>query len=44
MACLVEGSVAKSGGLLVDIHGLFSGRYYGLVRRVTCGYPWTGLE
>ncbi|GJY46702.1 hypothetical protein Tco_0435765 [Tanacetum coccineum] len=35
---------AKSGGLLAGIHGLFSGRYYGLVRRVTCGYPWPGLE
>nr|GEX25202.1 reverse transcriptase domain-containing protein [Tanacetum cinerariifolium] len=32
-----------SRGLLVGIHGLFSGRYYGLVWRVTCGYPWPGL-
>nr|GEX31395.1 putative reverse transcriptase domain-containing protein [Tanacetum cinerariifolium] len=39
----VEGNVAKSGGLLAGIHGLFSGRYCGLVRRVTCGYPWPGL-
>ncbi|GJR94809.1 retrovirus-related pol polyprotein from transposon TNT 1-94 [Tanacetum coccineum] len=31
------------GGLLAGIHGLFSGRYCGQVRRVTCGYPWTGL-
>ncbi|GJW11230.1 hypothetical protein Tco_1577057, partial [Tanacetum coccineum] len=31
-------------GLLASIHGLFSGRYYGLDRRVTCGYPWLGLE
>nr|GEY99445.1 reverse transcriptase domain-containing protein [Tanacetum cinerariifolium] len=30
----------KSGGLLAGIHGLFSGRYYGLIKRVTCGYPW----
>nr|GEW38616.1 putative reverse transcriptase domain-containing protein [Tanacetum cinerariifolium] len=29
-----------SGGLLAGIHGLFSGRYCGLVRRVTCGYQW----
>ncbi|GJX74026.1 hypothetical protein Tco_0312621 [Tanacetum coccineum] len=28
---------------LKRIHGLFSGRYCGLVRRVTCGYPWFGL-
>ncbi|GJY03435.1 putative reverse transcriptase domain-containing protein [Tanacetum coccineum] len=33
-----------SGGLLAGIHGLFSGRYCGLVRRVTCGYPWPELE
>ncbi|GKB11931.1 hypothetical protein Tco_0845854 [Tanacetum coccineum] len=33
-----------SGGLLAGIHGLFSGRYSGLVRRDTCGYPWPGLE
>ncbi|GKC59647.1 hypothetical protein Tco_1087245 [Tanacetum coccineum] len=33
-----------SGGLLAGIHGLFSGRYCGLDRRVTCGYPWPGLE
>ncbi|GJV75560.1 retrovirus-related pol polyprotein from transposon TNT 1-94, partial [Tanacetum coccineum] len=33
-----------SGGLLAGIHGLFSGRYCGLVRRVTCGYLWPGLE
>nr|GEV15240.1 reverse transcriptase [Tanacetum cinerariifolium] len=32
-----------SGGLLAGIHGLFSGRYYGLVRRIPCGYPWPGL-
>ncbi|GJS51794.1 retrovirus-related pol polyprotein from transposon TNT 1-94, partial [Tanacetum coccineum] len=32
------------GGLLAGIHGLFSGRYYGLDRRVTCRYPWPGLE
>nr|GEV08385.1 reverse transcriptase domain-containing protein [Tanacetum cinerariifolium] len=31
------------GGLLTGIHGLFSGRYCGLVRRVTCGYLWHGL-
>nr|GEU75441.1 putative ribonuclease H-like domain-containing protein [Tanacetum cinerariifolium] len=31
------------GGLLVGTHDLFSGRYCGLVRRVTCGYPWSGL-
>nr|GEX32384.1 hypothetical protein [Tanacetum cinerariifolium] len=30
-------------GLLAGIHGLFSGRYCGLVRRVTYGYPWPGL-
>ncbi|GJW80926.1 ribonuclease H-like domain-containing protein [Tanacetum coccineum] len=34
----------KSGGLLAGIHGLFSIRYYSLDRRVTCGYPWPGLE
>nr|GEW04867.1 RNA-directed DNA polymerase, eukaryota, reverse transcriptase zinc-binding domain protein [Tanacetum cinerariifolium]GEW57729.1 RNA-directed DNA polymerase, eukaryota, reverse transcriptase zinc-binding domain protein [Tanacetum cinerariifolium] len=34
----------KSGGLLAGIHGLFSGRYCGLVsKRVTCGYPWPEL-
>ncbi|GKC78996.1 hypothetical protein Tco_1129770 [Tanacetum coccineum] len=33
-----------SGGLLAGIHGLFSGRYCGLDRRVTCEYPWPGLE
>ncbi|GKA96275.1 hypothetical protein Tco_0818370 [Tanacetum coccineum] len=33
-----------SGGLLSGIHGLFSGRYCGLDRRVTYGYPWLGLE
>nr|GEY29121.1 putative reverse transcriptase domain-containing protein [Tanacetum cinerariifolium] len=33
----------KSGGLLTGIQGLFSGRYCGLVRRVTCGYPWPRL-
>nr|GEZ58426.1 putative reverse transcriptase domain-containing protein [Tanacetum cinerariifolium] len=43
MACLVGDIVAKSGGLLTGIHGLFSGRYCGLVRRVTCGYPWPGI-
>nr|GEX10296.1 reverse transcriptase [Tanacetum cinerariifolium] len=32
------------GGLLSGIYDLFSGRYCGLVRRVTCGYPWTKLE
>ncbi|GJS13904.1 hypothetical protein Tco_0408376 [Tanacetum coccineum] len=32
------------GGLLAGIHGLFYGRYCGLIRRVTCGYPWPGLE
>nr|GEU86702.1 putative reverse transcriptase domain-containing protein [Tanacetum cinerariifolium] len=26
-----------------DIHGMFSGRYCGLVRRVTCGYLWPRL-
>nr|GEW21933.1 hypothetical protein [Tanacetum cinerariifolium] len=31
------------GGLLAGIHGLFSGRYCGLVRRVTCRYPWPRL-
>nr|GEU43250.1 putative reverse transcriptase domain-containing protein [Tanacetum cinerariifolium] len=30
-------------GLLAGIHGLFSGRYCGLVSRVTCGYPWPRL-
>nr|GEX62708.1 putative reverse transcriptase domain-containing protein [Tanacetum cinerariifolium] len=34
----------KKGGLLAGIYGLFSGRYCGLVRRVTCGYPWHRLE
>ncbi|GJY64670.1 hypothetical protein Tco_0466130 [Tanacetum coccineum] len=34
----------ESEGLLEGIHGLFSGRYCGLVRRVTCGYPWPGLR
>nr|GEX79847.1 reverse transcriptase domain-containing protein [Tanacetum cinerariifolium] len=29
--------IKKKGGLLVGIHGLFSGRNRGLVRRVTCG-------
>nr|GEX94568.1 putative reverse transcriptase domain-containing protein [Tanacetum cinerariifolium] len=43
MACLVGDIMAKSGGLLAGIHGLFSGRYCGLVRRVTCGYPWPGI-
>ncbi|GKA17067.1 hypothetical protein Tco_0696904 [Tanacetum coccineum] len=33
-----------SAGLLAGIHGMFYGRYYGLDRRVTCGYPWPGLE
>ncbi|GJZ37287.1 hypothetical protein Tco_0583478 [Tanacetum coccineum] len=33
-----------SGGLLAGIHGLFSGRYCGLDKRVTYGYPWPGLE
>ncbi|GJW49719.1 hypothetical protein Tco_0091070 [Tanacetum coccineum] len=33
-----------SGGLLAGIHVLFSGRYCGLVRRVTSGYPWPKLE
>nr|GEX31726.1 putative reverse transcriptase domain-containing protein [Tanacetum cinerariifolium] len=42
MACLVEGTVAKSEGLLAGIHGLLSGKYCGLVRSVTCGYPWHG--
>ncbi|GJV51970.1 hypothetical protein Tco_1447711 [Tanacetum coccineum] len=32
-----------SGGLLAGIHGLFSERYCGLDRRVTCGYKWPGL-
>ncbi|GJU68210.1 putative reverse transcriptase domain-containing protein [Tanacetum coccineum] len=32
------------GGLLAGIHGLFSGWYCVLDRRVTCGYPWPGLE
>nr|GEW00165.1 putative reverse transcriptase domain-containing protein [Tanacetum cinerariifolium] len=31
------------GGLLAGIHGLFSEKYYGLVRRGTCGYPWHGI-
>ncbi|GJT20528.1 zf-CCHC domain-containing protein [Tanacetum coccineum] len=31
-------------GLLAGIHGLFSGRYCGLDRRVTYGYPWPRLE
>nr|GEW34116.1 putative reverse transcriptase domain-containing protein [Tanacetum cinerariifolium] len=30
-------------GLLMGIHGMFSGMYYGLVRRVTYGYPCSGL-
>nr|GEY25601.1 reverse transcriptase domain-containing protein [Tanacetum cinerariifolium] len=34
----------KSGRLLAGIYGLFSGRYCGLVRRVTCGYPWPRLK
>ncbi|GJU73940.1 hypothetical protein Tco_1265345 [Tanacetum coccineum] len=37
----------KDGGLLAGIHGLFNGRYYGLVRRVTwvhgCARGNTGL-
>nr|GEW35403.1 putative reverse transcriptase domain-containing protein [Tanacetum cinerariifolium] len=33
----------KLGGLFAGIYGLFSRRYGGLVRRVTCGYPWPGL-
>ncbi|GKC23395.1 hypothetical protein Tco_1025545, partial [Tanacetum coccineum] len=33
-----------SGGLLAGIHGMFSGRYCCLVRRVTCGHPWPELE
>nr|GEW79978.1 reverse transcriptase domain-containing protein [Tanacetum cinerariifolium] len=33
----------KLAGLLAGIHGLFSGRYCGLVRRVTYGYPWPRL-
>ncbi|GJY96524.1 putative reverse transcriptase domain-containing protein, partial [Tanacetum coccineum] len=33
-----------SGGLLVGIYGLFSGRNCCLVRRITCGYPWPELE
>nr|GEU78125.1 putative reverse transcriptase domain, ribonuclease H-like domain, aspartic peptidase domain protein [Tanacetum cinerariifolium] len=40
---LVEGSMAKSRGLLAGICGLFSGRYCGLIRRVTYEYPWPGL-
>ncbi|GJX29748.1 hypothetical protein Tco_0237827 [Tanacetum coccineum] len=35
---------SKRGGLLAGIHGLFNRRYCGLVRRVTCGYPWPELE
>ncbi|GKC18806.1 hypothetical protein Tco_1020956 [Tanacetum coccineum] len=35
--------LTKSGGLLACIYGLLSGRYCGLVGRVTCGYPWLGL-
>ncbi|GKE83150.1 hypothetical protein Tco_1553150, partial [Tanacetum coccineum] len=31
-------------GLLAGIHDLFSGRYCGLVRSVTCGYLWPELE
>ncbi|GKE58888.1 hypothetical protein Tco_1498073, partial [Tanacetum coccineum] len=34
----------KPGGLLMSIHGLFSGRNCCLVRRITCGYQWTELE
>ncbi|GKD26644.1 hypothetical protein Tco_1232858 [Tanacetum coccineum] len=34
----------KSRGLLAGIHGLFSGRNYYLVRRITCEYPWLELE
>nr|GEV24299.1 hypothetical protein [Tanacetum cinerariifolium] len=33
----------KLGGLLKGIHGPFSGRYFGLVRRFTIGYLWPGL-
>ncbi|GJV81861.1 hypothetical protein Tco_1517731 [Tanacetum coccineum] len=37
--------MAKSSfGLLAGIHGLFYGRYCGLDRKVTCGFPWPGLE
>nr|GEV93016.1 putative reverse transcriptase domain-containing protein [Tanacetum cinerariifolium] len=36
----LSGELTKSGGLLAGIHGLFSGRYCGLVKRVTCEYPW----
>nr|GEU57593.1 putative reverse transcriptase domain-containing protein [Tanacetum cinerariifolium] len=32
----------RAGGLPAGIHGLFSGRYCGLVRRVTCGYSRPG--
>nr|GEU95645.1 hypothetical protein [Tanacetum cinerariifolium] len=32
------------GGLLAGIHGLFNRRYCGLVRWVTYGYLWPGLE
>ncbi|GKE07484.1 hypothetical protein Tco_1399502, partial [Tanacetum coccineum] len=35
---------AKSGGLLAGIHSLLSGKYYCLVKRVTCEYLWSELE
>nr|GEU69067.1 hypothetical protein [Tanacetum cinerariifolium] len=39
-----EEVVVGEGGLLTGLHHLFSGRYCGLVRRVTCGHPWPKLE
>nr|GEV29047.1 hypothetical protein [Tanacetum cinerariifolium] len=38
-----RGNHRDFGGLLAGIHGTFNGQYCGLVRRVTCGYPWPGL-
>ncbi|GJW91003.1 hypothetical protein Tco_0168556 [Tanacetum coccineum] len=40
----VDRVVEPARGLLAGIHGLFSGRYCCLVRRVTYGYPWPELE
>ncbi|GJV97547.1 hypothetical protein Tco_1549124 [Tanacetum coccineum] len=40
----VDRVVEPARGLLAGIHGLFSGRYCCLVKRITCGYPWPELE
>nr|GEU93932.1 ulp1 protease family, C-terminal catalytic domain-containing protein [Tanacetum cinerariifolium] len=40
---IMDQEIKKLKGLLVGIDGLFSRRYCGVVRRVTCGYPWLGL-